>query len=246
MPYLALDPAVAADAAPTLGAPLVGGVETLETLTDELYNELGGASDIDPARLTRWINEAYLELATMLKLPDFNKSFQFNTVAGQPLYKVGTQILSTERASIIDSVNYSEGGIPLKKSSADHYRRLPVQNDEPTEYFFEGNLIVLWPTPVGVRTVVVDAYILPQRLSDPDHSPIISDAWTEALRKSARSKGFDGTLEFQAGAQAENKFISHVRRKIDTDAEERTGVVARFIPARHARQLRRDSGTDRG
>jgi hypothetical protein len=238
LPFLNLDPDDAEPIVESLGAPLVSQQETLLSLSNELLLTLGARTDVTADRLARWINQAYLDLPTSVDIPEFHVGIQFNTVLSQPLYLLPTTIIRTKRASMIDSVDFSsDGGTPLRKIDPDYYRKLPDQEDVVGMYFYSQKLIVLYPTPNAARTIVVDAYIRPQLLEDDTDSPIFAPEWYEALLLSARAKAFRSLLEWEAGATAENDFVAHVRRKINPQAEERSGMVAAFRPARSYRQL---------
>lgn len=240
MPHLKLDPVAATAVAETVGAPIIAGEETLLSMANELKSMLGEREDVTPERLARWINQAYRDIGSSIDMPELHVNIDFNTVASQELYYLPTDIVRTKRASMIDTVNFStDGGTPLRKIDLDYYRGLPDLEDVVSFYLYTNRFIVLYPTPKEVKTIVIEAYIRPQRLTLADHSPIFSPDWHEALMLAARAKAFRSLLEFDSGDKAENDFITHVRRKINPQAEERTGMVAAFRPARSYKAARR-------
>ncbi len=242
MPYLNLDPTTATAVVTSLGAPLTNQEETLASMQDELLAMLGGRDDIDPARLTRWINQAYRDIGSSIDIPEFNVGISFSTVVSQPLYLLPTTLVRTKRAAMIDTVNYSsDGGIPLTKIDPDFYRGLPDQGDVPSRYFFQNRLIVMYPTPNQVKTIAIDAYIRPQQLVSATDSPVFGVEWYEPLLLAARAKAFRSLLEFERGDKAENDFVSSVRRKHNSRADEREGMIAAFRPARSFRSINRHS-----
>lgn len=237
MPFLNLDPSAAEVIAPTLGAPLTAGEETLLSFANELKSTLGERDDVTPERLARWVNQAYRDLPTTLDLPESHVGIEFDSVADQALYLLPTELIRTMGASLVDSVNYSEGGTPLRKIDLAYYRKLGDLTDVVTSYLYQNKMVVLYPTPVAVKAIVIDAYILPQRLINADDSSIYSPDWNEAILLGARAKAFRSLLEFEMGNNAYNDYVGYIRNKINPKAEERTGMIAGFQPARRWRQV---------
>lgn len=237
MPYIALDQATA-EAAPTIpvGAPLTSVGETLASLRAELALQLGNRGDIDPTRLDKWINWAYDDVWTSLELDEAKASYSFNTVAGQPLYTTPYQVVTTLGASVVDSTSIY-GGQPLGKTDLRSYRMLENKADRPGKYFRLGNLLVLYPTPDGVYTVVVDFRSRPLPLVQETDSPALAREWHETILLAARKKGFSGILEFDKALPAENDFVNSVRRRQDREADEDEGRVIRSSVPRHGRKL---------
>lgn len=241
MPFLALDPTTA-QAAPAIthGNPLVSTGETLLSLRTELSLRLAGRPDVTTDRLNQWVNFAYIDVCSSLELEELESGFSFNTVIGQPFYKVPISVGSTLLAAIVDAVNYPiEGGLPLIKIDRDRYRREPLLADEPKAFFRQSGMIVLYPTPTAVRTVAVDFKIRPVKLTSDDHSPILPYEWHEAVLLLAKAKGHAALLEPDLAAVAENDWVNFTRRKVDTRAAEDTGKLASMSPVRSNRQLRR-------
>lgn len=247
MPFLNLDPTAATAVASSVGAPIVSGEETLDSFRTELAALLGGRADIDPARLDRWINQAYRDLATSFDIPSLNVNFGFTTTGSQAQYLLPTTLLVTRSISVSDTVNYPvEEGRPLRKIELDTYRKLPELDDEPSAYLLLDKLLVFYGTPPGARAISVDAYIKPQKLVNPTDSSVLGAEWDEAILLSARAKAHNGLLEWTQGSLAENAFLSRVRRTRDVKADERTNEVAAFRPARSRYQRDRiDRSTHR-
>lgn len=233
MPFLNLDPSAATAVASTVGAPAVSGEETLDSFRSELTAMLGGRADVDPARLDRWINQAYRDLATSFDIPSLNVNFGFALVGAQAQYLLPVTLLVTRSVSVSDTVNYPvEKGRPLRKIELDTYRKLPELSDEPTAYLLQDKLLAFYGTPPVARTVSVDAYIKPQKLALVTDSSILGAEWDEPILLSARAKAHNALLEWTQGSMAENAFLSRVRRMRDVKADERTNEVAAFRPAR--------------
>lgn len=233
MPYGPLDP-TAAEAAPvlTIGAPLTSTGKTLDGMLTELVLQLVGRTDIDPARITTFLNDAYIDLATSLKLPELNGTYTFETVIGQHLYLLPTQMFATYGAAIVDPVNYSYyGGQPLDKIDLDAYRGLPDRSDQPENYFLHSGMIVLWPTPNAIKTIAVDFQARPLPLAANTDSPVLGVEWHEIIQKMAREKAFEAVLEFQLAALMEASWTKQFARKKDPLAAEDTGrLVGSSVP----------------
>jgi hypothetical protein len=244
MPFYHLDESAAAAVVPTLGAPATGGDYTFLAMQTELLSLLGGRTDIDPPRLGKWLNQAYQGLAAALDLPEFNASIEFDTVGAQPLYLAGASIRRTNSAVVRDTTNYSNGGRPLYKTDLDSLRRLHDESNEPERYYFQNRLIALWPTPTAARTIVMDVFFIPQKMVEDDDAPILGEEWMEVLIARARATAFSALLEFQLAGQAQNEYVAKLREKTDMKAQEKSGMIAGFRPARHARD-RHTSNVDR-
>lgn len=233
MPFLNLDPAAAVAVVSTIGAPATNGEETLNSMRTELASLLAGRTDVDPTRLDRWINQAYRDLATSFDIPSLNVNFGFMLTGAQATYKLPTTLLVSRSVSVSDSINYPvEKGRPLRKIELDTYRKLPELTDEPTSYMLQDKLLVFYATPIAARAVTIDAYIKPQKLVNPTDSSILGAEWDEPILMSARAKAHNALLEWTQGSMAENAFLSRVRRMRDIKADERTGEIAAFRPAR--------------
>lgn len=239
MPYTVLDPTTA-KAAPvlTVGNPLTSRGETLLSFEQELYYQLGGRDDVDSARLRRWINWGYIDVATSLEIEELNSSFALSLVATQPLYLMPSQLFSTIEVSLVDSM-HPDGGYPLERMDISAYRGSPVVNDAPDGFFIHGEMMVIYPTPIQASTAGVDFRIRPNFMVNDTDSPLLQLEWHEAILIAAKEKAFDGLLEPDRAVAARNQWINIVRRRRDRMAEEDRGKHAGMTPVRHASQLRR-------
>lgn len=238
MPYIVLDPAAAAAApATTLGAPRTNEGETLASMISDLKLQLGRPELTDP-QVTTWINRAYIDLWTSLDLEESYASYSFPLVAGQALYKVPSIVSTTIGAALVDDDN-ENGGWPIEKIDLKSYRMLPDKEGEPFSYFRTGDMLVLYPTPEKVQTVVVDFRMIPLDLTEPAHSPILSREWHESIILNARKKGFSALREFDKAMPAQNEYIQSVRVRQDEDAIEQRGRVVRSSVPRSGKDLSR-------
>lgn len=239
MPYLVIDPA-AAEPAPvlTLGAPRVSDGETLASMREELFLQLGGRDDLTEDRLTKLVNWAYLDLWTSLKLDESEASYSFVTVPGQALYLVPAQVRATKGAALVDSSSIY-GGTPLNKINLGAYRQLEISDGAPSSYFRSDRVLVLYPTPDTAYTVVVDFRLRPLPLVEDTDSPALGSEWHESIVLNARKKGFSAVMEFDKAMPAHNDFIDSVRRREDPAADEDSERIISSSVPRNGRMLRR-------
>lgn len=237
MPYITLDETLA-EVAPawTVGAPRTSYGKTLADMTAELQAQLGGRTDIDPARMAVWINDAYLDLASSLNLPELRASLALTILASQPLYMLPDNFDHSLSAALVDTTSYAyQGGTPLDKIDDLMYRRLPDLSDLPRVYFVFNNMLVLWPTPSQGTSVVLECEAEPMPLVNDTDSPILARAWHEGVQLLAKAKAHAGLLEPDLAQLAMNDYIAWMRRRQDKNAQEKDGMIAR---ARGVRSLR--------
>lgn len=252
MPYQRLDPTTAAAApAVTLGAPLSNQEETLGSLREELSLLMGQRDDVTPDRFDRWINDAYRTLASMLDIEELDVSFSFSTVADQPFYLLPPELSVPRRVSLIDTVNFLEGGQELELSDESEYRKLADSTlyltsisglGIPLKWFRYGTMLVIWPTPVGVNTIAVDGKVRPRKMVLDTDSPILPAEWNEVLLLCAKSKTFRGIQEFENATLAWNDYLDELRSRSNTKAETATRTHGGLVPVHSNRNLRRRRG----
>jgi hypothetical protein len=248
MPYIALNPADGV-AAPitTVGAPLTSEGVTLAEMRGQLNLMLGGRSDITNTTLDYWINAAYTDIASSLEIDELKASLAINLVVGKALYLLPKVVRAIRQVSVIDAVTYGDlGGRKLEKSDLAKYRRSSNRSDEPTEYFREKDLLVLWPTPVAVRVLSLDIWIRPDKMVNDEDSPILPFEWHEVILKNARSKAHSDLREFSRAAMAENDFVNLVRRKDSPDElEEDDKIIGSSVPRERRNLYRRNAHISR-
>lgn len=228
MPFIAIDPATAA-AAPvvTAGNPLVSQGRTFLEFQNELISSLGDRDDISLDRIKRWVNNAYVDMATSLALPELRSSFVISVVANQPFYLLPNTVETIYKAAIADTTAYStDGGIDLFKIDFDIYRKYINLTDDVTSYFQYGKVLVLYPTPSRAVSVVVDYQIRPADMVNNTDSPIVPVEWHEGIDLLALAKAHHKLQEYEASAIARNEYVAFVRRRKDTIAQQRTGSIA--------------------
>ncbi len=227
MPFRALDPTTA-QAAPviTSGAPLVSVGETLSSMRSELLLELGSRADVDTTRLNKWINWGYRNLCGMLKLQELKFSFSINLIVGQPFYALPVQVRSVRNVSVEDATRYpTTGGVNLLMSNEEEYKRQPNNAAvkpylSPQNWFRYGRMLVVFPDPVYVLPIDIDAWLRPDKLVLDADSPVIPEEFHEPLILHARRRAWRSLQEFSKANIAANDFLEALRPLIDTDGEE--------------------------
>ena len=248
MPFIAIAK-TDAEAAPTIpdGGPLTSAGMTLADITDELTSMLGGRDDIAPSRLNRWINAAYEDIATSLKLSEMEGSYAFDLVVDQPLYLLPGAVLDVSTVSLTDPTRFQiTGGAPLRNRTLEWYRRqidnLTTKIDMPshsTDYFVYNDILVVYPTPKHVHSLTVDFYIRPTKLAANTDSPILPVEWHWAIVLLSRSIAHSALQEYDLAAPAQNDYVNYVRRRTDRKAEQDDGRVALSSVPRKRSDLKR-------
>lgn len=242
MPFILLDPSTAAAApASSAGAPLSNVGETLGSFRADLLSELGNraGADVATSKLDKWINKAYEYVASILTIKELFASLQISLVAGQPLYLLPANVAWLRKLSVVDDFNYAEGGRQLLNIDAAMYRSLPVSSDEPTNYFREGRMLVLWPTPKEARTLVVDFRVRVQDLTLETHSPILPPEFHDSILLRAKQVAMRALKDYQGSAVARSDFIADIKPLQDTDANEAGEEYRTLRPIRSKRDLYR-------
>lgn len=239
MPYTVLDRATAA-AAPvtTIGAPLTSTGETLLSFRTELNLQLGNRPDVATARLSFFINQAYVDICSSQTIGMLKRSMPLSTVADQPLYLLPAVVQAIHTVAVVDLTNYPNGGRRLDKTDLESYREQPLLIDEPREFFREGgDLLVLWPTPIAIRVLSVDFRVRPIPLTVDTHSPILPIEWHEAILLLAKAKAYAALVEPAMAAVARAEARDYINTRINVDAIEKEGMYASMRPIRSRRDL---------
>lgn len=248
MPFITLDESTAA-AAPTttLGAPLTSVGETLSSLRTELQAQFSGRTDVTTARYNLWINKAYREVCSMVRLRETMGSVPFSLVASQPFYLIPVQVASALRLALVDTTDYPiEGGRELRQIDYGVWRTLdditvPASGIDavPTSWFRWRRMIVVWPTPQTSYTANLDCMIRPDDLVNDTDSPLLPIEFHDSILKRARAIGCYAVRQWTEGAAAQNDFLVTIRPLTNTDAEETVTQVGHLSGARSVRDIYR-------
>lgn len=243
MPFITLDPSTAVPApVTTIGDPLTNEGETLASLRAEL--KLSIIREIEPQRLNKWINDAYLHLAGMLTVGEMFASLSIPTVVDQPLYLLPKVVAWIKQIPLNDPALYSVvGGKNMVMTDLAGYRDLPdypsTYTYAPQKWFRQGRLLALWPKPPTAAAVTVDFRIRPNKLTLETHSPILPEEFHEPLLLRARYVAFSRLKMFNEANLAQNDFVASLRDLVNTDAEEVAGKPASFYPGTALRRFYR-------
>jgi hypothetical protein len=240
MPYIALDPTAAAPAPPTtIGDPLIDGPKVLQDFVMELDSLLSGRDDVTPERLAQWVNMAYVDLATSLRIDELKASMVVSTVEDGYLYALPDAVFSLLGAATADEDSI-RGGYPLEKIDLDEFRRRSGEAGRLEAYFRYGSLLVVWPRPLAVGAVAIDFRVRPAYMTDLEHhSPILRQEWYEAILLNAKRIAFSSLKEQENAMIANNELIASIRKRLDRSALEHEGMVTRSSSPRHPMELTR-------
>jgi hypothetical protein len=236
VPYTALDPAAAAAAPVTnVGMPKTSVGKTLAGMRSELTRMLMGRDDLTTSQLNTWINDAYLDVCTSLKIDELKGSIALSIIAAQPFYLLPYVVSTTQAVSLVDT-SLRDKGMPLSKGDRDSYRDLPDKTDRPEIYFRENDMLVFYPTPDKSYIISLDFRIRPLPLANDTDSPILGQEWHRSIVLRARQFAFDDLLEFDKALPAENSANNTIRRRTDREAgEDEQRVIRSSVPGRGRR-----------
>ena len=243
MPFIALDPSLAVPApVTTIGDPLSNEGETLASLRAEL--KLSIVREIEPQRLNKWINDAYLHLAGMLTISEMFASITLPTVVDQPLYLLPRVVAWIRQLPLSDPALYPVvGGKNMLMTDLAGYRDLPdypsTYTYAPYRWFRQGRLLAIWPKPASAAFITVDFRIRPNKLTLETHSPILPEEFHEPLLLRARYVAFSRLKMFNEANLAQNDFVGSLRDLVNTDAEEVSGKSSSFYPGTALRRYYR-------
>lgn len=221
MPYTVLDK-TSAEAAPatTVGDPLTvdNGMSFLE-LSEELKVRLLNRSDVDETRRFHFLELAYYDLCTSLKLDDLKASIGITVVDGQPMYLLPRVVAAIQEVAILEpeSVSRAEGR-PLEISDLGAYRARPDDDGLVREWFRHTGMLVVWPTPdYAGATFSVDFRIRPVMPTENYESvwPILAAEWHEGLILLAKHKAMSALEQPEMAQVAQNEYVNFVRRRLD-------------------------------
>lgn len=246
MPYTVLDKTTA-ETAPvvTLGDPLlVDNGMSFADIDAELNSRLLSRTDITPARRLLFINQAYLDLCTSLRLDDLKASMPLTLVEDQPLYLLPDAVASIQFAAISETVATSgTEGRPLEKIDLSTYRGRRVEEGLAREWFRHTGMFVIWPTPDYTASSImsIDFRIRPAFVAIGDIAtswPILQSEWHEAIILLAKQKILHEVKEFEASQLAQNEYVNYVRRRTNYETEDEVKQPGRSSVPTHASQTR--------
>ena len=205
------------------------GTRTLLEFQTNVQDALSRGT-IDPAKLTRWVNDALKEVSYAFKFPDLEKTGSFNTAAGQYIYPISTFAtdyrMLHEEGLWITSPSDRIG--KLKKENHTRWQRnigdttdTTVRN-KPDYYHRFGRSIYVRPVPDGtVCAVSVHYWKKLVALSAPTDITELQEEWDEIIELGALYRGYRHFREFDRYIDIRNDFLGLVRsRAMEEDVEE--------------------------
>ena len=242
MPHL---PLVDADATAVLqtsqSAPLASGWLSLSGLRTSLAYRIGGRTDLTNGELDLWINEAYLDICTMLDLPFLEGSEQFTMTTGAWLYKINTDITVIVNLSIRDTDSLDPEGESMSKIEMREFRRLPYspENSCPKVWAPHAEyMVAVHPIPDKNYLVVAEFRMRPGLLVDDADYPRLPREMIEGLLLASTAKAHSGLQEYGFAIQAQNEFIAFMRSRPSYAAKQNEGQVSRMVPVNSDREKR--------
>jgi hypothetical protein len=159
------------------------------------------------------------------------------------VYLLPATVTTTLTLSRVDTSNHY-GGVPLDKIDITAYRSRKDSSTlhvrKPFEYFRQGPLLVLYPTPDAEHIMVLDYRFTPSDLVDPTDAPMLREEWHEAWLIMARKKVLSALSEWEASAVMGNDLASHMRMRLDNEAnEDENRVVMSSVPRTRADLIRK-------
>ncbi|HEY6019727.1 MAG TPA: hypothetical protein VIY48_07445, partial [Candidatus Paceibacterota bacterium] len=149
-------------------------------------------------------------------------------VVGQQFYLLPECVGTTLGASVVDTANYREfGGRPLEKIDLDEWRKRRDVTGEVEAFFRYGNMLVVWPTPLRVRSVALDFRIRPLFLKKETDSPILPVEWHEGVLLNAKVKAYNGLEEKENELAADDSYTKFLSKRLDKTQEEDLGRVVK-------------------
>jgi hypothetical protein len=171
------------------------GGETTETLSD--------------ARILRYINESYLELAAEHGFPQLQSSTTLTTASGTASYEVTVTDISR-----YDDLEDDTNNLLLYRMSEWQYRKFTQgnassQSGTPVYWFVDGvgsnsrDQITFWPTPAGIYTINVYYQKVPAELvtTPTATSAVIRQAWDDSIMHRAVSRGWRQLGDLEAAGK---------------------------------------------
>lgn len=232
---------------PPAAGPATSGWSTFAELRTETARRMGGRADLDTDALKLHVNEAYIDLCSMVDFLFLTTSLSWTAQIGQSMYALPTSIRDVVALSTTGELDVSDDGT-LRKIDTEEYYRLAEDetewNRKPEAYTIapDGTL-VLWRAPDQAYVFSMEVKLRPARLVADGDYPVLPDEWVEPLRVLAVSKAAGGLNEFELAAQRYNEALGLIRSRRNERAERKEGTKGGVWIPRSRDELRR---VDRG
>lgn len=230
---------------PSEAGPAASGWRTFLQLQTEVARRMGGRADLDTDALKLHINEAYVELCSLVDFLFLHASMSWTAETDEPLYALPSCVREVVSLQTIgDSEVDNEG--PLDKVDMEEYRRMAQDStdyaDKPSAYTISpDNTLALWRRPDEAYVFSMEVKLRPERLVNDNDYPVLPDEWIEPLTLLCVSKTADGLNEIELASQRYNQVIGMLRSKRNEHAERKEGTKGGVWIPRSADELRRTS-----
>jgi len=171
-----------------------------DDMIDIVRDNLGGETSetLSDTRILRFINQAYVEVASKYRHPQLLTSTTVTTTSGTATYE-----LSASDVAHIEKIIDDTNNIPLYPISFEQYHEYvsgDASNITGTSVYWAMHgvgsnsryQIAMYPTPDGTNTIYVYYYKKPAELvtSPTATSPVIPEAWDDVIIHKATSRGW--------------------------------------------------------
>jgi hypothetical protein len=152
------------------------GLLTLQNFRDDLQGALGNLQYGD-SELDRWINMAYLDLASSVDFEVFDGDTPRATVDGQNYVLCPANVLIV-RLVRDETTDYLLGWV----RKAEYYRKSQSAQGPPRKWTRHGNKVMLHPVPDAVYNILLVTKLSPTPLTLPAHITEIPPVWDSAVQ----------------------------------------------------------------
>lgn len=231
--------------APSAAGPATSGWSNFAELRTEVARRMGGRSDLGTADLSLHVNEAYIDLCSMVDFLFLTVEMSWSCVAQQALYALPTAIREVVLLKTTGVEDVSDDG-PLRKVDMQEYARLSEDSadydDVPEVYTISAdNTLALWHRPDAAYSFSMEVKLRPSRLVADTDYPVLPDEWIEILRILATSKAASALNEFELSSQRYNEALGLIRSRRNERAERAEGTKGGIWIPQSASELRRTS-----
>ena len=197
------------------------GAFTLDDFKSELQFELDNRTtttdpdSITDARLTRWINWAYLHISqpAVFRHRELETTADILLVANQPNYSISSTTLSMKITGVESIVycaaatwDWTSNRNKLRESNvSDYSRKVHPSGTSPSTYLIRGEELLIDPTPAtSIAGNVIRLWVIrePVTLAFATDTTLFSTYWDEALLLGAKYRAYKalGELEWATDA----------------------------------------------
>lgn len=191
----------------------------LELKTD-LRDECGNptTTDVTDAKLGKYINYAYRDIATQYRHHNARSYCRFDTIGSASRYALPAS------CGVLRTIRNVTKGYKLRKYDAVEVasKGLEVAEGSPTHYSRNQDYIELYPTPESTEIIELYYEQLIVDLSDDLDVPVLLVGWHVGIVKLARWYYFDGLRSYTEAKLAKDSFLEWASNKISEFDQEKS------------------------